>query len=64
MNGPFEASEKSDTAAREVEKGKREMDAPLGEQETVKQGRLGPQFLGWKEWFFVGMLFGLSMLAF
>ncbi|MCJ1262853.1 hypothetical protein MMC22_002723 [Lobaria immixta] len=51
------------TAAREVEKGKREMDAPLGGLETVNEGLLGPQFPGWKGLLSVGLLFGLLMLA-
>lgn len=50
-------------SAREVEKGKREMDAPLGGLETVNEGLLGPQFPGWKGWLSVGLLFGLLMLA-
>lgn len=50
-------------AAREVETGKREMDAPRGGLETVNEGLLGPQFPGWKGWLSVGLLFGLLILA-
>lgn len=55
---------KSETAPREVEKGKGEMDGSLGGVETVNKALLGLQVSSWNGWLSVGLLFGLCLLAF